>query len=99
MKRIFSSRWFWIAVAVLVLVGLAVLVVLVPELLKPVLWTVLAVGIGWALTEVGLRVYRKRKRRAFDEGLTAKEGIEDRKREWDGFVVELEKQKIARYEM
>ncbi|MBL8805147.1 MAG: hypothetical protein JNN27_24330 [Planctomycetes bacterium] len=99
MKRIFSSRWFWIAIAVLVLVGLAVLVVLVPELLKPVLWTVLAVGIGWALTEVGLRVYRKRKRRAFDEGLTAKEGIEDRKREWDGFVVELEKQKIDRYEL
>lgn len=99
MKRLLSSRGLWIAVAVLVLIGLVVLVVLVPELLKPVLWTVLALGLGWAAVEVGLRVWRKRKRRAFDEGLTAKEGIEDRKREWESFVVELDKQKIDRYEL
>lgn len=99
MKRIFSSRWFWIVVAVLVLAGLAVLVLLMPELLKPVLWTVLAVGLAWVAVEVAMRVWRKRQRRAFDEGLTAKEGIEDRKREWEGFVVELDKQKIDRYEL
>ncbi len=99
MKSLLSSRGLWIAVGVLVLIGLVVLVVLVPELLQPVLWTVLALGLGWAAVEVGLRIWRKRKRRAFDEGLTAKEGIEDRKREWESFVVELDKQKIDRYEL
>lgn len=99
MQRIFSSKWFWIAVAVLLAAGLTVLVLMVPELLKPVLWTVLVVGLLWIVTEVALRAWKKRKRAAFDESLTAKEGIEDRKREWEGFQAELDKQKIDRYEL
>ena len=81
MKRIFSNKWFWIAVAVLVALSLVLVFLYVRELFKPLLWAVLIVGLLWILTEVGLRAWQKRKRKAFDEGLTAKEGIEDRKRE------------------
>ncbi|MEO6708749.1 MAG: type VI secretion protein IcmF/TssM N-terminal domain-containing protein, partial [Planctomycetota bacterium] len=99
MKRILTNKWFWIGVALLVLVGLILVFLFARELFKPLLWAVLIVGVVWILAEVGLRMWKKRKRKAFDEGLTAKEGIEDRKREWQGFQAELDKQKIDRYEL
>ncbi|HUR29164.1 MAG TPA: type VI secretion protein IcmF/TssM N-terminal domain-containing protein, partial [Planctomycetota bacterium] len=99
MKRILKSKWFWIGVALLVVTGLVLVFLYQNELFKPLLWTVIIVGVLWILCEVGLRAWQKRKRKAFDEGLTAKEGIEDRKREWEGFQAELDKQKIDRYEL
>ncbi len=99
MKKILTSKWLWIAVAVLVAVALVLVFFLAKELFKPALWTVLIIGALWILSEFALRAWKKRKRKNFDEGLTAKEGIEDRKREWQGFQVELDKQKIDRYEL
>src|SRR5690349_3819899 len=99
MKQILKSKWFWIGLALLVVVGLVLVFLFAEDLFKPILWAVIVIGILWILTEVGLRAWKKRKRKSFDEGLTAKEGIEDRKREWEGFQAELDKQKIDRYEL
>jgi hypothetical protein len=99
MKRLLSNKWFWIAVAVLVVVALVLVFFYAREIFEPLLIAVLIVGVLWILTEVGLRAWKKHKRKGFDEGMTAKEGIEDRKREWEGFQAELDKQKIDRYEL
>lgn len=90
-------------VVVLLLIGGAVVFAANPSLffgvLKPLLWSLLIVAIAWVGIHFGLKAHRKRKRNQFDEGVAAKEGIEDRKREWDAWTDELEKQGIDRYEL
>ena len=86
-----------VAVAVLVLLGLVVL--FLPELIQPVLVTLLLLGVGFFLVEFYFRKKRKKNQVAFDEKVSAKEGIEDRRREWAGWLEELERQGIDRYEL
>ena len=54
---------------------------------------------AWLGIHFGVKAWRKRKRNEFDEGVAAKEGIEDRRREWSNWTEELEKQGIDRYEL
>ncbi len=68
-------------------------------LVKPLLWTLLLVAVLWLAIHFGLKAWRKRKRSEFDEAVAAKEGIEDRRREWAGWTEELEKRGIDRYEL
>ncbi|MEZ5978983.1 MAG: type VI secretion protein IcmF/TssM N-terminal domain-containing protein [Planctomycetota bacterium] len=46
-----------------------------------------------------MKAWRRRKRAEFDEAVAAKEGVEDRRREWANWVDELEKKGIDRYEL
>ena len=85
-----------------VLLGLAALAALgifFPELIQPL---VIAVLISAALY-FGIRFFLKSRRNRkvddFDDALAAKEGIEDRRREWAGWTAELKKQGIDRYEL
>jgi type VI secretion system protein ImpL len=68
-------------------------------LLKPLLWTVLLVALIWLGIHFGMKAWRQRKRAEFDEQITAKEGIEDRRKEWSTWTAELDKQGIDRYEL
>ncbi len=68
-------------------------------LIKPFLWTFLVVAVSWVAIHFGLKAWRKRKRSEFDQAVAAKEGIEDRRREWSTWTAELEKQGIDRYEL
>jgi len=68
-------------------------------LVEPMLWAFLFVAVSWLAIHFGVKAWRKRKRKEFDEGVTAKEGIDDRRREWIQWTDELEKQGIDRYEL
>jgi len=68
-------------------------------LVVPILVTLLVVGVSWLSIHFGIKAWRKRKRSEFDEAVAAKEGIEDRRREWSTWTEELEKQGIDRYEL
>jgi hypothetical protein len=69
------------------------------SLVKPLLWTLLLVAVTWLCIHFGVKAWRKRKRSEFDQQVAAKEGIEDRRREWMTWTSELEKQGIDRYEL
>jgi len=51
-------------------------------------------GINWAVA-----LWTRRKQQTFDASMAAREGIEDRKREWAGWITELKKQGIDRYKL
>lgn len=59
----------------------------------------LVVALSWYLITFFLRRSRQRRQRQFDAGIAAREGIDDRRREWQGWVSELEKNGIDRYEL
>ncbi len=91
-----------IALVVIVLTWLALFFFareLAVSLWRPILFALLFVGLAWIGVHYGLKAWRKRKNKAFDEAVAAKEGIEDRKREWAGWNEELDKQGIDRYEL
>lgn len=94
-----NTKILLIAAAVAVLVLFALLLLFLPELIQPALWTLLLLGVGFFLVEFYFRRKRKKKQKDFDEKVSAKEGIEDRRREWAGWIEELERQGIDRYEL
>lgn len=57
------------------------------------------VALSWLLINFLMRRGRKRRQQQFDAGIAAREGIDDRRREWQGWVDELEKNGIDRYEL
>lgn len=99
MKLKKKTKIILIVVAVLVVLLLTLLLFSDQSLIADVLWTLLILGVGFFAIECWSRAKKKKKQRAFDEKVSAKEGIEDRKREWQGWVDELEKQGIDRYEL
>jgi len=88
-----------IAAAVVALLLIVVVLVWLPELLMTLLISLAVLALAWIGIEVWQRWSKKRKQKAFDDGVSAKEGIEDRRREWGGWVTELERQGIDRYEL
>jgi hypothetical protein len=88
-----------IVAAVLVVLFLVAIVLFLPGLIQPALWALLFLGLGFFAVEFFARMRKKKKQKNFDEQLAAKEGIEDRKREWGGWIEELERQGIDRYEL
>ncbi|MEM1452970.1 MAG: type VI secretion protein IcmF/TssM N-terminal domain-containing protein [Planctomycetota bacterium] len=60
---------------------------------------IVAIAGLWILIQVVTNGAKKKRQRAFDASLAAKEGIEDRKREWQSWVGELERHKIDRYDL
>lgn len=88
-----------IVAVVAVLLLLAVVLLFLPELIVPVLWTLLILGVGFFAVEWYFRSRKRAKQKNFDEKVAAKEGIEDRKREWAGWIEELDRQGIDRYEL
>ncbi|MEE8468173.1 MAG: type VI secretion protein IcmF/TssM N-terminal domain-containing protein, partial [Planctomycetota bacterium] len=65
-------------------------------------WLLLALvilGVMWLATHYIAAAIRRRKQRKFDAGVAAKEGIDDRKREWGDWTEELHRQGIDRYEL
>ena len=59
----------------------------------------LVVALSWFLITFLMRRGRQRRQHQFDAGIAAREGIDDRRREWQGWVDELEKNGIDRYEL
>ena len=105
LKQLFATGTRRIVVAAIVLIALGIAILAMTRedhgaaLMMPLLYSILAVGILWLAIYFGTKAWRKRKRKEFDEGVAAKEGIEDRRREWGTWVEELEKQGIDRYEL
>ncbi|MEM6672380.1 MAG: type VI secretion protein IcmF/TssM N-terminal domain-containing protein [Planctomycetota bacterium] len=96
-----ARRWILIGGAVILLLGglgmygnrmatTAVVVGLGCVAIAGLIWLTF-----WALS----RHRRKKRQRGFDADLTAREGIDDRKREWQSWVQELERRDIDRYEL
>jgi hypothetical protein len=100
MKKFLKSK---IGIAVIVAVIVIVLAVAWyfgrGSWIPPLLVAVLVIGVLWIGIELFLRAKKRRRQKRFDEGVAAREGIEDRKREWGGWVDELEKQGIDRYDL
>lgn len=65
----------------------------------PTLVAVIALAVLLLVVEIGVRAWRRRKQAALDETLAAKEGIEDRKKEWARWSEELRKHGIDRYDL
>lgn len=91
---------------ILLIAGIVVLLILAgllmwiqPESINGVLITLGVLAVGWLAVEIYVRWNKKRKQKAFDEGISAREGIEDRRREWGGWVTELDRQGLDRYEL
>lgn len=100
MKALTKKTKTMLLVATVAAVLLMLLLVLfLPELVQPALWTLLILGLGFFLLEWYFRRKKRVKQQNFDEKVAAKEGIEDRKREWAGWIEELERQGIDRYEL
>ncbi|MCA8977510.1 MAG: hypothetical protein KDC98_22495, partial [Planctomycetes bacterium] len=94
-----KTKIILIVVAIAVVVLLVLLMLYVRELIAPVLWTLLILGLGFLGVELWSRRKKKVRQKDFDEKVSAKEGIEDRKREWAGWIEELDRQGIDRYEL
>ena len=96
LKQLFATGTRRIVVAAIVLIALGIAILAMTRedhgaaLMMPLLYSILAVGILWLAIYFGTKAWRKRKRKEFDEGVAAKEGIEDRRREWGTWVEELE---------
>ncbi len=94
-----KTKLILIVSGVVLALFLILLIVWIPELVQPVVFTLLFVALLWLAADVTMRVLKKKKQRSFDEGVAAKEGIDDRKREWEGWLTELEKHGVDRYEL
>lgn len=95
-----ARKWVVIVFALLIVVGILARVFGVSKGIVVLgIVALLALAVLWMLIHFLSRATRKRKQRSFDASLAAKEGIEDRKREWQSWVDELEKADIDRYEL
>lgn len=102
MKRFFDSKLVVALVIAILLVAVLVLLLVVAgrtDLVKYLILALIVMGVLWIGIELFLRSRKKRKSRQFDERVAAKEGIEDRKREWASWSAELDRQGIDRYEL
>ncbi len=95
-----ARKWLVIGLALVLVIGILSRVFHVGKGVVVVAILALVALFGlWMLIHFLSRAARKRKQRTFDASLAAKEGIEDRKREWQSWVQELEKADIDRYEL
>ena len=94
-----KKKLFLIIGVVVLLIAAGIAMFLWPSLIQPLLIVLGILALGWIGTELFVRWKKKRKQKAFDEGISAKEGIEDRKREWGAWTEELDRQGIDRYEL
>lgn len=98
-----QRRMLYIAAAVLVLIAVIVGATGRASALK----AVLIVGLGaialiallWVVIHFAMRGAKRKRQRAFDASVAAREGIDDRKREWQSWIQELERNKIDRYDL
>ena len=79
--------------------GFGLLLFFFRQLIWYFLIAALVVGLVWIAGHFALRALRRKKQHQFDAGVAAKEGIEDRKREWSSWTEDLERQGIDRYEL
>ncbi len=85
------------AIVVVVLAAIGVLIAFtIPWFLKPYLVTLGVSLVLWVALEAWLKARARRKQASFDAAVAAKEGIEDRRREWANWTAELKKQGIDR---
>ena len=70
-----------IITAVLLAVALAALFFFARAFFVPVLVTLAVGALLWVGIDVGVKLWRRKKEKAFDEDMAAREGIEDRRSE------------------
>ncbi|MFT4543034.1 MAG: hypothetical protein ACI835_005503 [Planctomycetota bacterium] len=81
-------------VGILIALGLVAVWILRRHWMYQVVIALFSMVVLWILVDLGAKFLRQRKQRSFDERVAAKEGIEDRKREWTSWSNELRKQGI-----
>jgi hypothetical protein len=69
------------------------------RLIPHLLIALLVVGVIWIAAHFVMLLWRRRRQHSFDAGVAAKEGIDDRRREWASWTEELNRQGIDRYEL
>lgn len=90
------GRLLALIAAVLIVAVTVVLALAFRALLVPWLIALVATAALWFLGDLWLRARARRKQAAFDAAIAAKEGIEDRRREWATWTAELARQGIDR---
>ena len=98
-----QRRMLYIAAVVLVLIAAIVGVSGRASALKAVLiiglGAIVAIALLWVLIHFVLKGTKRKRQHAFDASIAAREGIDDRKREWQSWIQELERNKIDRYDL
>lgn len=95
-----TRLWTWIAVAVWVtLIAVLLATDSGRSVGKALLASTLLIAVGWIAIEFGYKKWRQKRQNAFDENLAAREGVDDRRREWSTWTDELNRQGIDRYQL
>ncbi|MCC6785657.1 MAG: hypothetical protein IT457_22595, partial [Planctomycetes bacterium] len=79
--------------------GSVALIFFAPGLIGYFVGAAVLVGLVWIGAQFLVRRMKRGKQRRFDAGIAAREGIDDRKREWASWTSELEQQGIDRYDL
>lgn len=102
MKKFFSNKANLLVLALVVVIVALLVILYLAGSARWAIWVLAALivfGVLWIAIELWQKAKKRRRQRRFDEDLAAKEGIDERKREWSERVAELEKQGIDRYEL
>ena len=99
MKAIQFNRKAMFGVGAAAVAGSAAVLSLWPKIIGYFLGAVFLIGVVWIGSHYLVRALRRRRQQKFDAGVAAREGIDDRKREWASWTKELEQQGIDRYEL
>lgn len=91
--------WIWVGVAVWVVLIAVLLVSPAYVFGWALLVSTLLIALGWVAIELGYKKWRRKRQNAFDENLAAREGVDDRRREWSTWTDELNRQGIDRYQL
>ncbi|MSP17881.1 MAG: hypothetical protein EXR73_14985, partial [Myxococcales bacterium] len=103
MAKLFSSRRSLIVVLVvaglLVAVGVVLAILCWTTFFWPYVIALTVAAALWFGLDFWLKARARRKQAAFDAAVAAKEGIDDRRREWASWTAELQKQGIDRHSL
>src|SRR6185503_1426441 len=105
-KSFLSKKSGKVAAAIaLLLVSFWIALLFRPELrrqlrvLEYVLFGLIVFGVLWVALDLAYRAWERRRQARFDARIAAREGIEDRRREWAEWAAELRRQGIDRYQL
>ena len=100
MKKFLLANRLVLGIAgLLFLALLGFVLVLRPQAIGLLLLALALVGLVWVGGHFLVQHLRRRRQARFDAGMVAREGIDDRRKEWTSWTGELNKQGIDRYDL